>query len=158
MCNLRLVFENVNGDICDQTLPVHDWIVDWHYSCNYVPSNDTELLIIELDGKRINKTYGDRTFIEFAKEMDWDKLKGLFLNTLDETATVTPELFREWLDNGRPMRKNSYYICYDTPEEHSYVVKETENDMRSFVQFLMAIEDIPETNIHVFPISSQLDL
>ena len=53
MKNLRLVFDNINGERKDITLPMEKWISDWWYECKIVPSNDTTILIAELDGKPI---------------------------------------------------------------------------------------------------------
>lgn len=34
---LRLVWENINGDVCEHEMPMLDWVLDWWGACAMVP-------------------------------------------------------------------------------------------------------------------------
>lgn len=104
MKNLRLVFDNEDGRKEDIVLPMEKWISDWWYECNVVPSNDTNILIAELDGKSILsdiKAVNERCVIfeEIAWHFNWDGLHDDFIGTLKKNLLFKNDSvsFEKWL-------------------------------------------------------------
>ena len=104
MKDLRLVFENDNGEKEDIALPVERWIADWWFECNIVPSNDTVILVAELDGKSIlsNIKTTDGRYIQFeeiAQYFYWDWLYYGFISVVNSGVSFKNNStdFEKWL-------------------------------------------------------------
>lgn len=98
MVNLRLVFDNENGERKDITLPMERWIVDWWYDCNIVPSNDTEILVAELDGNAI-PIIRYVQFDNIAFFFNWDILHNDFIKEVNKNSNIRNNStdFEKWL-------------------------------------------------------------
>lgn len=104
MKKLRLVFDSNNGERKDITLPMEEWISDWWYECDFVPSNDTVILGAELDGKCVLdniKAVDERypTFEEIAWHFNWDGLHDDFHGEIlnDSSIKNSSDAFKKWL-------------------------------------------------------------
>lgn len=93
MKNLRLVFSNVDGQKVDIICPMEEWIADWWFECNIVPSNDTAIIVAELDGKSIlndinavDERY--KNFEEIAWHFNWDGLYDDFIGAIKENSSI----------------------------------------------------------------------
>lgn len=116
MKDLRLVFNNVDGEECDITLPMEKWIADWWFDCNYVPENDAEIYIAELDGENIftNTSITHREFREdIAYRYKWDELYDDYMGDV-EIGKVKDrrDAFEFWLIKNVDEEK-LYSICVD---------------------------------------------
>lgn len=105
MKNLKLVFDNTDGERKDITLPMEKWIADWWYECNIVPQNDTAVLNAELDGESILDdikagTEGDIPFEEVAWHFKWDSLHDDFIGAVkgNEPYEDNSADFEKWLN------------------------------------------------------------
>lgn len=100
MKNLRLVFNNTDGQKKDITLPMEKWIRDWWYECDFVPENGKVPEIAELDGKDILKDFPDHanSFEDIAYKYMWD---GFHDDFYDDVAAGkvkdTGDAFEQWL-------------------------------------------------------------
>lgn len=100
MKKLRLVFNNVDGEKRDITLPMEKWIRDWWYECNFVPENGETPSIAELDGKDILKDFPDyaNTFEDIAYKYMWDGFQDDFYGDVKAGKVEdTGEAFERWL-------------------------------------------------------------
>lgn len=52
---LRLVWENINGDVCEHEMPMLDWVLDWWGACEMVPANNDLVHLAEMDGRRFDR-------------------------------------------------------------------------------------------------------
>ena len=76
---LRLVWENINGDVCEHEMPMLEWVLDWWGACEIVPANDDLVYLAELDGQRFFEN-GDGEAFEtvFGKAfLAWEALPSL---------------------------------------------------------------------------------
>lgn len=98
MVNLRLVFDNENGERKDITLPMEKWIVDWWYDCNIVPSNDTVILFAELDENTI-PIIRHVQFDNIAFFFNWDILHNDFICEVKKNPNIRNNSsdFEKWL-------------------------------------------------------------
>lgn len=44
MDNLKLIYRRDDKVIAFMVLPMEEWLADWWYECDFVPSNDTVIL------------------------------------------------------------------------------------------------------------------
>lgn len=104
MKKLRLVFNNMNNERKDITLPMKKWIVDWWFNCDIVPSNDTIIIVAELDGKSIlNNT---KTFEEIAYYFNWGEFFDNFIKDIKAGLPIENNSidFNMWLQNNLKLR------------------------------------------------------
>ena len=59
---LRLVWENINGDVCEHEMPMLDWVLDWWGACEMVPANDDLVHLAEMDGRRFFESRDGEAF------------------------------------------------------------------------------------------------
>ena len=102
--SLQLKFQNEDGRDVDHTAPVSEWVIDWWYSCDFVPSNDTKLTAVVLDGKLVAENI---VFEELAEQQQWDILYdwfvGVFMTDWDMPGEDDKKKFQKWL---RPEKEN----------------------------------------------------
>lgn len=106
MRNLRLVYDNMNGERKDITLPMEKWIADWWYECNIVPQNDLIVLYAEVDGEPIlNDPTGidgacNIAFREIAWYLEWDDLHAKYIGVTKENKFFGDNSadFEKWLN------------------------------------------------------------
>ena len=100
MKNLRLVFNNAEGEQRDITLPMEKWIRDWWYECTLVPENGEIPSVAELDGRDILKDFPDyaNSFEDIAYKYMWD---GIHVDFYGDVKTGKVEdngdAFEQWL-------------------------------------------------------------
>lgn len=100
MKNLRLVFNNANGQKRDITLPMEKWIRDWWYECDFVPENGEIPSIVELDGKDILKDFPDHanSFEDIAYKYMWDGFHDDFYGDVAAGKVEdNGDAFEQWL-------------------------------------------------------------
>lgn len=104
MKNLRLVYDNADGERKDIAMPMEKWIADWWFDCDIVPTNNTTILKAELDGESIldaipstDERY--KTFEEFAWHFNWDGLNDDFAGDVEANPSMknNQETFENWL-------------------------------------------------------------
>jgi hypothetical protein len=96
MKKLRLVFENINEERIDITLPMEKWIADWWFECDYVPSNDTVIIRAELNGRSV---FYNRFFEEVTFYFNWNGLYKDFINAINNGSSFQNNSadFEKWL-------------------------------------------------------------
>ena len=79
---LRLVWENINGDVCEHEMPMLDWVLDWWGACEMVPANDDLVHLAEMDGRRFFESRDGEAFeVVFGKALlTWEALPSLLKN------------------------------------------------------------------------------
>lgn len=100
MKDLRLVFNNADGQKRDITLPMEKWIRDWWYECDSVPENGATPEIAELDGEDILKDFPDNynTFEDIAYRFRWDDVYDDFCGDVEMgVVESTGEAFEQWI-------------------------------------------------------------
>lgn len=71
MEDLKLIYKKGDGTIAYLNLPMEEWITDWWYECDFVPSNDTIVLRAFLNNEEITELRGN-AFEEVAWYFNWD--------------------------------------------------------------------------------------
>lgn len=102
MKNLRLIFNNAEGEQRDITLPMEKWIRDWWYECDFVPENGEIPSVVELDGKDILKDFPDYTnsFEDIAYKYMWDGFHDDFYGDVKlGNVEDNGDSFEKWLIN-----------------------------------------------------------
>ena len=100
MKNLRLVFNNANGQKRDIILPMEKWIRDWWYECDFVPENGEIPSVAELDGKDILKDFPDyaNSFEDIAYKYMWDGFHDDFYGDVAAGKVEdNGDAFEQWL-------------------------------------------------------------
>lgn len=92
------------------------WIADWWFDCEYVPENDAEIFVVELDGENIftNTSITHREFREdIAYRYKWDELYDDYMGDVEAgKAKDRRDAFEFWLIKNVDEEK-LYSICVD---------------------------------------------
>lgn len=99
MDNLKLIYKKDDGLIAYLNLPMEEWITDWWYECDFVPSNDTTVLRVFLDDKEITEMR-DSAFEDVAFYFDWDEKHDNFYREVLNGREDSSESFKLWLTGG----------------------------------------------------------
>lgn len=97
MKNLKLAYNDFGHEGITE-IPMYKWVVDWWNNCSVCPSNDAEILSVELDGEAVkvpNSAYKYPTFLDVADYFGWDGLHRDFLEEVPDGE----DMFEDWLKN-----------------------------------------------------------
>lgn len=99
MDNLKLIYRRDDKVIAFMVLPMEEWMADWWYECDFVPSNDTIILRVFLNDEEITELRG-AAFEEVAWYFNWDGMHDDFYGEVLKGREDSSESFRLWLTGG----------------------------------------------------------
>lgn len=99
MDNLKLIYRRDDKVIAFMVLPMEEWLADWWYECDFVPSNDTVILRVFLNDEEITELRG-AAFEEVAWYFNWDGMHDDFYGEVLKGREDSSKSFKLWLTGG----------------------------------------------------------